>query len=283
MIYLIDLKAQAYRAHHGFSKAPLLDSRGEHVSALYGVTSALLTIRCMSDLTAWACAWDLPAPTFRHAIYPEYKANRSPMPDDLARQLPLVRQMCTALRVPIIAERGYEADDVMASLTRMAFPEPVAIVSPDKDLYCLLDDRVSALVLRGASETPVWTRPEDIHAKWGIEPVQVPDMLALMGDSADGIPGVAGIGEKNAARLIAAYGDLAGVYASLDSESRRIALLLTAGRASAYQARELVQLCTDLRFPPLVLDEPDWSAVQELADAHGLGERVRWLLAKEAA
>lgn len=162
-----------------------------------------------------ACVFDTPGPTFRHEIYPDYKANRDEMPEDLRPQIPLIRQLIEALGIPIVELQGFEADDVMGTLAREAARTGLAsvIVSPDKDLLQLVDDAAGITVLN-TREGEVWHDREGVRARMGVWPEQVVDYLSLLGDASDNVKGVPGIGEKGAAQLLEKYGSLEGVLAA---------------------------------------------------------------------
>ncbi len=211
-LYLIDAMALAYRSHFIFISRPLINSKGQNTSASYGFTNALLKLIEDHGMEHIAVVFDVEdgTGTFRDELYDEYKANREPMPEDLAANLPYIKRIVKALDIPVIERPGVEADDVIGTLARQAEAEgaEVVIVSPDKDFQQLISEHISIFrpAHRGEEFDPITL--ESFREKFGIEPIQFIDMLALMGDASDNVPGVRGIGEKTAMKLIAEYGSV---------------------------------------------------------------------------
>ena len=205
-LYLIDGSAQFHRAYHAIRG--LATSRGLPTNATYGFTTMLRKLYEDEKPEYVAISFDVPGPTFRHEEYKEYKANRPKMDDDLAVQIPYVRRVCEVYRLPILDVPGFEADDVIATLTRQATEQGfrVVVVSGDKDLLQLVNDEVQ--VLNPGREGPgaVLYDAKKVEEKWGVPPARVVDVLALMGDAVDNIPGVPGIGDKGARDLIREFG-----------------------------------------------------------------------------
>src|SRR5262245_36567393 len=200
-IFLIDATALVYRAHFAFLRNPLVSSKGLNTSAPFGFTN--IVVKLLDDESPDLCAlvFDAPTKTFRHAKYPEYKATREKMPDELGDALEWVDEIVKGLGIPRIAVPGYEADDVIGTLALRAESAglEVAMVTGDKDMAQLVDDHVKlwnpyAGGHRGASLEVMG--PKEVEAKWGVPPSRIRDLFALMGDSSDNIPGVAGVGEK---------------------------------------------------------------------------------------
>jgi DNA polymerase-1 len=188
-IFLIDGTALAYRAYFAFIRNPLRNSQGENTSAVFGVANSLLKIRREEKPDYWVFTFDRPEPTFRDEMFAEYKATRPPTPDELVEQLPRVKAVATALGCPLIERPGFEADDLIATLTRRAVENDldVVIVSGDKDLMQLVSDRVSIYnPHKGGSEVE-WLNPAGVKEKFGVLPDKVRDVLALMGDTSDKI------------------------------------------------------------------------------------------------
>ena len=214
-LYLIDAMALAYRAHFIFISRPLINSKGQNTSASYGFTNALLKLIEEHQMDHIVVVFDVmePGETFRSEMYEDYKAHREPPPDDLLANLPWIKDIVRALDIPVIEESYVEADDVIGTLARKAEAEgaEVVIVSPDKDFQQLLSDHISIFrpAHRGEDFDPITA--ESFREKHGVDPIQFIDMLALMGDTSDNVPGVPGIGPKTAARLIAEYGSVENV------------------------------------------------------------------------
>ncbi len=250
-IYLFDGSALVYRSHFAFARNPLVTSSGQNVSAVFGFAQALFSVLAERKARFAAVAFDLAAPTFRHVRFAAYKAKRPPIPDDLVAQLPVVRALIEATGVRILEQEGVEADDLIASLA-VAFVgmgHEAVIVSADKDFNQLIGPRILQLIPPRAREPAVLLGSEEVAEKWGVPPERVLDVLALMGDAVDNVPGVAGIGEKTAVDLIRQYGDIDSLFARLDDLPRAaVREKLLANRENAFLSRELIQLKTDL-FP----------------------------------
>ncbi len=249
-IYLIDGHALAYRAYYALtvsSSRPWQTSRGEPTAGLYGFTSVLLRILEQEQPQYLAAAFDT-GKTFRDALYPEYKATRAKMPDDLRPQIDYIRQMLDAFGIPRLEREGYEADDVLGSLARWAEAAglTVKIITGDRDLLQLVTERV-VVNLPGRSLRDARDYfPEDVYKKLGVYPQQVVDYKALVGDPSDNIPGVRGIGPKTAVRLLAEYNNLDEIYAHLDALKPALRKKLEAHRKDAYLSRDLARIRTDL-------------------------------------
>jgi len=180
-----------------------------------------------------AIALDPPGPTFRDELFTDYKATRTAMPDDLARQLPYVRRLFEALRTPIIEVPGYEADDVIATLVEHALKLDdldVVIVTGDKDLLQLVGPRVRVLSVLGRTGERVVYDEARVRERWGVAPGQIADVLALMGDSIDNIPGVKGVGEKTAVKLVDQFGSVDRLYENLTLVQGKLRETLAASR-----------------------------------------------------
>src|SRR5947207_1789645 len=207
-LFLLDGMALVYRAHFALIARPIFTSKGVNTSALYGFTQTLLEILKNQQPTHIAVAFDTDAPTARHAAFSDYKATRQVMPEGLNLALPHVRRMLDAFKIPVLICDGYEADDIIGTLARRAEKEGFKcyMVTPDMDFGQLIDEHTFLYKpSRMGDGVEVLGVPE-IRKRWSIErPEQVVDILALMGDSIDNIPGVPGIGEKTATKLIAQY------------------------------------------------------------------------------
>ena len=204
-LYLIDGSSQMYRAYHAIRG--LTGPDGNSTNAVYGFVTMLRKLINDHQPQYIAASFDLAGPTFRDEIVTDYKANRTPMPGDLAEQIPLVHEACEAMGVPILTSKRYEADDVIGTLATKAAAAgfEVAIVTGDKDFFQLVHDGIKVY---NPKDEGTWYDAEGVKEKFGVAPEQVVDVLALMGDSIDNIKGVPGIGEKGARDLIATYGDL---------------------------------------------------------------------------
>jgi len=194
-LFVLDALGLAYRAYYAFIGRPLVNSRGENTSALFGMANSILKIRREEKPDYWALAWDGPGPTFRHERFPEYKATRKPMPDDLLAQIEPIESLAQALGLPVIEIPGTEADDVMATLARRAVADgmEVVLVTGDKDMLQVVGEHVRVLAPQ-PRDTYQWLDADGVRAKWKVGPEHIRDVLALMGDTSDNIPGVPGVG-----------------------------------------------------------------------------------------
>ena len=256
---LIDGSGFIFRAYH--SLPPLTNPQGVPVGAVYGFVNMLLKLQEASPSSHIAVIFDAGRQTFRNRLYAEYKAHRPPAPDDLIPQFPLVREATLAMNLPAIELADFEADDIIATYTKLAKEAGmhVTIVSSDKDLMQLVCDDV--VMLDAMKQKSI--RAPEVLEKFGVPPNKVLDVLSLMGDSSDNIPGVPGIGPKTAAELINAFGDLDSLLArtsEIKQPKRREALEQNADNARL--SRELVTLKYDVPLPPL-----ETLAVQKLDHA----------------
>src|SRR5512138_2518405 len=210
-IYLIDGSSQMYRAFHAPVRTAeggfLRNAQGRPTNAVYIFVTMLRKLIADHRPEYIAASFDLPGRTFRDDIASDYKANRAPMPDELAEQIPMVHAACEALGVPIITSERFEADDVIGTLAVKAAAAgfDVAIVTGDKDFFQLVRDGIRVY---NPKEEGTWYDAEGVKEKFGVPPELVVDVLALMGDTIDNIKGVPGIGEKGARELIVQYGSL---------------------------------------------------------------------------
>lgn len=218
-LFLLDGMALLYRAHFAFIKNPIRTSDGLNTSALYGFTNTLLDILKNQQPTHLAVVLDTSAPTPRHEIFPEYKAQREEMPEDLSLAIPQIHRLCAAMNVPLLTRDGYEADDIIGILAKRSEGKDYEtfMVTPDKDFGQLVSDTVKIYKPgRQGSDVEILGVAE-VCARWGIErPEQVVDILSLMGDAVDNIPGIPGFGEKTATSLIQQYGSLENLIANAD-------------------------------------------------------------------
>lgn len=209
-LFLLDGMALAYRAHFALIRSPIFNSKGMNTSAAYGFTATLIDLIQKQQPTHLAIAFDTSAPTARHELHPEYKANREAMPEDLSIALPYIETIAEGFNIPIIKMDGYEADDIIGTLAQKAENEgfdSIYMVTPDKDFGQLVTEKIKMYrPSRKGDGAEVWGIPE-ILEKWDIQSTeQVIDMLGLCGDVSDNIPGVPGIGPKTAAKLLSNYG-----------------------------------------------------------------------------
>ncbi|OLB50266.1 MAG: hypothetical protein AUH99_09865, partial [Candidatus Rokubacteria bacterium 13_2_20CM_2_70_11] len=267
--YVVDGHSQLFRAYHAVGY--LSTSKGIPTQAVLILSTMLWKLIREEEPDYLAVAWDPPGPTFRDALSAEYKATRAAMPDDLVRQLPYVRRLFEALRIPVIEVAGFEADDVLATLVERALALPdleMVVVTGDKDLLQLVGPRVRVLSVSGRTGEPVLYDAAKVRERWGVEPGQIADVLALMGDAIDNIKGVHGVGEKTAVKLIGQFGSVERLYENLLLVPGKLRETLAGGRKDAFLSRELATLN---RSVPLAFDleaarrvEPDWTKLRAL-------------------
>ena len=246
-IYLIDGYSLLYRAFYALPQS-IGTSSGLPTNALYGFTSMLLKLLDTEDEVGLGVVWDGGMPEFRLKIFPEYKAQRSAMPEELRSQLDHLDEILNAMNVPAIRAEGFEADDALATMSRQV-PEgdELYIVTGDQDAMQLVDGDVRVLrTTRGVSETKTYGRDEVVE-EYGVTPEQIPDYKALVGDPSDNIPGVRGIGPKGAASLLQRFGSVQGVYDNLDEVTAKgTRNKLEEGRESAFVSLELARMRFDV-------------------------------------
>lgn len=249
-LYLIDGHALAYRMYFaltaGGSSTRWLTSKGEPTAGTYGFARELLRIIEQEKPDYIAVAFDT-GKTFRDEIFPAYKGTREKMPDDLRPQIERIRQMVDAFNIPRLEMEGFEADDVLGSIARIAASQGlgVKIITGDRDLLQLVNER-TAVYLAGDDQN--YLTDEDVIRKLGVPPDQVVDYKALVGDKSDNIPGVAGIGEKTAISLLQKFGTLDNIYQNIDQVENRWKGKLEQNRENAFLSRDLAQIKTDLKI-----------------------------------
>jgi DNA polymerase I len=263
-LFLLDGMALVYRAHFALISRPIFSSKGVNTSALYGFTQTLLEILKNQQPTHIAVALDTEAPTHRHKEFAEYKATRQAMPEDLSEALPHVRRMIEAFRIPLLECDGYEADDIIGTVVRRAEREGFKsyMVTPDKDFGQLVDENTFLYKpSRMGDGVEVMGLPE-IRQRWGIERAeQVVDVLALMGDTSDNIPGVPGIGEKTAIKLVGQFGTVENLLARTSELKGRQKDSLEQNAELARVSKRLATILCDAPCPvdleTLKLEKPD--------------------------
>ena len=268
-LYIVDGHSHLFRAYHAVGY--LSTSKGVPSHAVLILSTMLWKLIREEKPDYLGIAWDPPGPTFRDALFTEYKATRTAMPDDLKRQLPYVRRLFDALHTPVLEISGYEADDVLATIVEQALKIPdleIVVVSGDKDLLQLVGPRVRVLSVLGRTGERVVYDEGKVRERWGVEPAQIPDVLALMGDSIDNIPGVRGVGEKTAVKLIGQFGSVERMYENLTLVGGKLRETLAASRKQAVLSRELatvnrqVDVAFDLEAFKRV--DPDWVKLRSL-------------------
>lgn len=283
-LFLLDAFALIYRAYYAFLKKPMVNAQGLNTSAVFGFTKTLADLIRRENPTHIAVCFDPGGETFRHMMYPAYKANRSETPEVIMQSVPIIQDVIAAFNIPIIVAPGFEADDVIGTLAKKAEAAGFVtyMMTPDKDYGQLVTDNI--LIFKparwGKSDEKIGVR--EICAQYGIQrPLQVIDVLALWGDASDNVPGAPGIGEKTATKLVAQYGSLEGVLEHVQELAGKTREAIAKNVAQLRLAKKLVTI--DLNAP-VTLDEellrkkdPDRSALRDLftqLEFHALAREV---------
>jgi DNA polymerase-1 len=222
-LFLIDGSAIAYRSYYAFIRNPLINSKGENTSAAFGFTNSMMKILREEKPDYIAMVFDTKAPTFRHELFKDYKSTRAKMPEEMVTQLPRIREVVEGMNLPVIEMDGYEADDVMGTLAVQAKKREleVVLVTGDKDFLQLVNEDIKVLNPRKSGEEIELIDQNNVVDKFGVPAEKVVDVLGLMGDASDNVPGVPGIGEKTAVELVKKFGNLENVLANADKVARK--------------------------------------------------------------
>ena len=252
---LIDAFALIFRAYYALP--PLTNKEGAQLNAVYGFTSALLAAIKELEPEYLAVGFDLPKPTKRHIEYVKYKAHRAPMPEDLMAQVPYVREILKAMNIPVFAVEGYEGEDVIATIVAnvkaqmsnvktMPLGMQFIIVTGDLDCLQLVDSQTKVYSMaRGVNQAVMYDEAK-VRERYGLSPKQFVDFKALKGDASDNIPGVSGIGEKGAAKLVAEFGNLEKIYENLEKLSENLQKILKEGKDQAFLSQKLSKIVDDV-------------------------------------
>ncbi|HNZ72725.1 MAG TPA: 5'-3' exonuclease H3TH domain-containing protein, partial [Prolixibacteraceae bacterium] len=253
-LFLLDAYALIYRSYFAFIKNPRITSKGLNTSAIYGFVNSLEQVLNQEQPSHIAVAFDMHGDTFRHKMFAEYKANREAMPEDIRRAIPYVRQLIEAYNIPIIELTGFEADDIIGTIATKASEDGFTtyMMTPDKDYAQLVDQRTFMYKpAKGGNLAEVWGI-EQVKENFEIEaPAQVIDILGLMGDSADNIPGCPGIGPKTAIKLISDYGNIDGVYENIGQLKGKLKESLETYKDQVFLSRKLAVID---RQVPITID-----------------------------
>jgi DNA polymerase-1 len=247
-LYLLDGMALAYRAYFSYITRPLINSKGMNTSAIYGFVTTLLKIFESEKPDRVAVVFDTKEPTFRHEMFPDYKATRQEMPEDMSAQLEELKTVIRAFNVPLLELPGFEADDVMGTIARRAEADGLMtiLVTGDKDFMQLVSDHIQILKPgKSGSDAEIMAAPE-VQDRFGVPPEHVIEVLALTGDKSDNVPGVPGVGDKTAIPLIQQYGNLEELYRNIDTIAQKgLREKLVTHREKAFLSRDLVTIHTD--------------------------------------
>jgi DNA polymerase-1 len=270
-LFLLDAYALIYRSYFAFIRNPRFNSKGLNTSAMLGFTNTLEMLLSKEKPTHVAVVFDVHAPTFRHEMYEPYKATREEMPEDLRKAIPWVRKIIEAYNIPIIEKAGFEADDVIGTLAKKAGENGYTtyMMTPDKDYAQLVTESTFMYKPgRGGNDIEVWGIDE-VKKNFEIErPEQVIDILGLMGDTADNIPGCPGIGPKTAMKLIGKYGSIDNLYANIDELKGKQKENLQTHEEQVRLSRQLVVIIQDVPVEfdeaDLTMADPDWAKLREI-------------------
>lgn len=246
-LFVLDSYGLIYREYFAFISRPLTNSRGENISAVFGFFRNLLTILKTYSPKYMVAAMDSKTATFRHELYAEYKATRPKTPEDLHAQIPWIEDILETLGIRVIRRDGYEADDVIATLAKKAESEGrnCVILSADKDLQQLTNSHIHCMK---PDKTQIWAELDEagVEKDWGVPATKLLDLLSLMGDTADNVPGVKGVGQKTAVKLLTEYGTLEGIYEHADEIKGALGEKIRGDRENAFFSKKLITLCTEV-------------------------------------
>ena len=248
-LFLFDAFALIYRAYFAFAKNPRINSKGQDTSAVLGLVNTLMDVQMKEQPTHWAICFDTSEPTERHLEYKEYKAQREAMPEGISSALPYIFELMEALNIPVIAKPGFEADDIIGTLAKKAEKEGFTtyMMTPDKDFAQLVSDHIYMYrPPRMGNGAEVWGIPE-VLKKFEIKRVnQVVDYLGMMGDASDNIPGIPGVGDKTAKKLLALYDDMEGLYKNTHELKGKQKEKVEANKELAFLSKKLATINTDV-------------------------------------
>jgi DNA polymerase-1 len=261
-LFIVDLMPFLYKGHFVFLKNPRMTSLGVNTSALLGLVNGLMSMIKREKPTHLVLAMDPGGPTFRHEAYAPYKAQREKMPEDIAASIPLAFELAEALKIPVVRADGFEADDVMGTLAVKAAAAgfEVYMATPDKDAAQLVAEGIKLYRPAHAGDAAEIYDVARVCEHWHlVSPSQMIDYLALAGDSADNIPGIKGVGEKTAQKLLADYGDIEGIIANQPQLKGKLAERIATGAEDARISKFLATIRTDVSL------EPDWESYRRVA------------------
>ena len=263
-LLLIDGHSMAYRAFYALPAENFTTASGQHTNAIYGFATMLLSLLSSEKPTHVAVAFDVSRKTFRSEIFPEYKANRAKTPDEFRSQMSYLHELVNAFGITQFEVEGYEADDVIATITKRAEKEgaEVFICTGDRDSFQLVNDKTTVLYpKRGVSDLARMT-PDAVQEKYGMTPSQYPDFAALRGDPSDNLPSIPGVGEKTAAKWVVEYGSLQELLSNVDKVGGKVGQSLRDSIDNVIRNRELTQLVAEVPLD-LSIDALAWSGVDE--------------------
>ena len=256
-LFLLDAFALIYRAHFAFVKNPRISSKGLNTSAIFGFANTLLEVLKDEKPTHLGVAFDTPKPTFRHVQFEAYKAQRQEQPEDITTAVPYIKELLKAMCIPILEMEGYEADDVVGTLAKKAAREgfEVFMMTPDKDYGQLVEEHIYLYKPAISGKGVEIMGPKEVCERWGISDIsQVVDMLGLQGDASDNIPGIPGVGEKTAQKLVAEFGSVENLIVNADKLAGKLKEKVIEGKDLAVLSKQLATIDINV---PIAFEEED--------------------------
>ncbi len=270
-IFFLDAYALIFRAYYAFIKNPRVNSKGLNTSAIFGFVNTLEDVLKKERPTHIGVGFDPAGPNFRHEMYDQYKANRDATPEDIKLSVPLIKEILEAYNIPVIQVKGFEADDVIGTLAKMFGNKEsdVYMMTPDKDYAQLVDENIFMFKPARSGNPPEVLGIEEINKKFGIDhPEKVIDILALWGDASDNVPGVPGVGEKTAAKLIGRFGTIDNIYKNIDKLVGKQKENVANNKEQLYLSRKLVTIDTkvplEMTLEELKLEEPNFDKLNTI-------------------
>ncbi len=286
-IFLLDAYALAYRSYYAFIKNPRINSKGENTSAVFGFVNTILELIKSQEPNYLGVVFDPHGATFRHEMFKEYKANRESMPDDMRQSIPYIKQVVEAMNIPVVEVEGFEADDVIGTLANQFAKEnfEVFMMTPDKDYAQLVTDNIFVYKpARSGNQAEVWDT-EKVIEKFKVKPSQIIDLLGLMGDSADNIPGCPGVGPKTAEQLITKYGSIEQIYEHTDELKGKQKENLLNFKDKVLLSKKLATIITEVpvnvQIDDFKLSEPNEPKLRELFEQLEFKNFIDRVLGKE--
>lgn len=272
-IFFLDAYALIFRAYYAFIKNPRVNSKGLNTSAIFGFVNTLEDVLNKEKPTHIGVAFDPAGPNFRHEMYPLYKANRDATPEDIKLAIPYIKTILEAYRIPVIQVSGYEADDVIGTLAKKFANESntVYMMTPDKDYAQIVDENIFMYKPARSGNSAEIIGVKEVNEKFGIDhPLKVIDILALWGDTSDNVPGVPGIGEKTASKLIEKFGSIDSIYSNISKLVGKQKESIEKNKEQLYLSRQLVTIDTkvplETNLNDLVLEKPDYDKLSVVFD-----------------
>jgi len=246
-----------YRSHYALIRNPLTTTAGMPTSAVFGFANQVFQLLEEENPDYIVAAFDPKGKNFRHELYTDYKANRSAMPDEIQTQLPYLWELLDGMNIPVLRIEGVEADDVIGTIAKMCEKDDLQcnIVSGDKDFMQLINDKTLLYAPQARRREKEIFNAQKVSEKWGVGPEHIIDLLGLMGDSSDNVPGVEGVGPVTAKKLIQKFGSMENIYENIDQiENEKLKEKLLNSKESAFLSKKLVTILTDVKVDASISD-----------------------------